>query len=132
MLRFIIVFSMIFNLNQLHASCKDPVQVIEEGQKANCDGFLFSDEAEKTAAQARDDAEYYKDLSELLRQRSEFSNEQLGILDERLKTHMELSQNLSEELNRRERQDFWKNTLFFGLGILTTGLAIYAASEVQK
>lgn len=111
--------------------CKDPVQVIRSGEKANCDGFLFSDEAEKQAAKARDDAKYYKDLSELLHKRSELTNEEIRILDERLNLYMNTSNELAKEVNRKERQDFWQKTIYFSLGVLATGLAVYGASQLK-
>lgn len=130
LINFIVV--VLFSINVLAADCKEAVSLINEGQKAECTGFLFSPEAEKKASQAYDDAKYYKDLSELLHKRNELTNKEIQILDERLKLYQDQSHLLAQEVQKKEKEDFWQKTLYFGLGIVATSIAIYGASELTK
>lgn len=116
----------------LALECKHEVSLLEEGQKAPCTGFLFSPDAEKKASQAVDDVKYYKDLSEMYQKRTDLANKELQVMDERLKLYMNTTTELAQEVNRKERQDFWQRTLYFGLGILVTSIAVYGASQLNK
>lgn len=131
MIKILLVSLLIIPNYSFANSCPEPVQIIQAGQTANCDGFLFSDDAEKKASQAIDDATYYKDLSELLHKRSELSNKQIGILDQRLNLYMTSSNELAKEVVRKRDQDFWQKTIYFSLGVIVTGIAFYGASKLK-
>ena len=130
LINFIVV--VLFSFNTLAADCKESVTLLQEGQKAECTGFLFSPEAEKKASQAYEDAKYYKELSDLLHNRNKLTNEEIIILDQRLKLYQEQSHLLAQEVQRKDREDFWQKTLYFGLGIVATSVAIYGASQLNK
>lgn len=130
-MRVLLVFFLMFNQTVFAADCKDAVKLIKEGEKAECTGFLFSPDAEKKASQAHDDVKYYKDLSELLRKRNQLTNEEIKVLDERLKLYQDQSHLLAEQLNKKEREDFWQKTIYFGMGILATSIAVYGASKLN-
>lgn len=129
MIKYLLIFSLISSTS--FASCPKNVQVIQKGQEANCDGFLFSDEAEKKAAQAIEDSKYYKKLNERLEQRKKLTDKEIEVLDKRLKLYIEQSETLAERLNKRETQNSWERVLWFSLGIVVTGLAVKGASELQ-
>lgn len=121
----------LFSINVSATECKEAVTLINEGQKAECTGFLFSPDAEKKASQAYDDAKHYKELSELLHKRSELTNQEIKILDERLKLYQDQSHLLAQEVQKKEKEDFWQKTLYFGLGVLATGIAVYGAGQLK-
>jgi hypothetical protein len=122
----------LFSINVAATDCKESVTLLNEGQKAECTGFLFSPDAEKKASQAYDDAKYYKDLSDLLHKRNQLTNEEIKILDERLKLYQDQSHLLAQEVQKKEKEDFWQKTLYFGLGIMATSIAIYGAAQLGK
>ncbi len=129
LINFIVV--VLFSFNVLATDCKESVTLLQEGQKAECTGFLFSPEAEKKATQAYEDAKYYKELSDLLHNRNKLTNEEISILDQRLKLYQEQSHLLAQEAQRKDREDFWQKTLYFGLGIVATGIAVYGAGQLK-
>jgi hypothetical protein len=113
-------------------SCDKAVVLLKKGEPAPCEGFLFSPDAEKKASQAVDDAKYYKDLSELLHSRNDLLQKQLAINDERLMLYMKTTEELAQEVVRKQHEDFWQKAAYFGLGIAVTGLSIYAAAQAIK
>jgi hypothetical protein len=129
LINFLVV--VLFSINVIATDCKESVTLINEGQKAECTGFLFSPDAEKKASQAYDDAKYYKELSDLLHKRSQLSNEEIKVMDERLKLYQDQSHLLAQEVQKKEKEDFWQKTLYFGLGILATGIAFYGAGQLK-
>lgn len=113
------------------ADCPDPVQVINKGQVANCDGVLLSPDASKKADEAIQDAKYYKNLSDQLLLRRDATNKEISVLDQRLKLYMDQSQTLASELTGKENEDKWQKIMYFGLGVLATGIAVYGASQLR-
>lgn len=126
------VLIILFSLNCYSDTCKESVILLEKGKPSPCTGFLFSPEAEKKASKAIDDAKYYKELSDLLHTKNDLMFKENRILEERLALYMNTSFKLAEEVNNRENHDFWKKTFYFGLGIATTSLSVYAASQFTK
>lgn len=127
----LLVYFLGFNQTVLATECKESVTLLNEGQKAECTGFLFSPDAEKKASQSYDDAKYYKELSDLLHKRNVLTNEEIKILDERLKLYQDQSFLLAQEVQKKENEDFWQKTIYFGLGVLATGIAIYGAGQLK-
>lgn len=115
-----------------YAGCPDDVQVINKGQVANCDGLLFSPEASKKVDETQQDAEYYKSLSAKLQVRHDYMLKEQEILDRRLKLYVDQSQTLATELVHKENQDKWQKVVYFGLGVLATGIAFEAAKELRN
>jgi hypothetical protein len=129
------ILSLILLFNQVawaDDKCPESVQVIEKGEVANCSGVLLSPDASKKADEAIADSKYYKSLSEKLQLRVDYSIKESDILDKRLKLYVDQSQTLSEQLTKREHQNEWQKYLYFGLGVLATGIAVYGASEIQR
>ncbi len=104
--------------------CEDNVQVVKKGDTINCDGFLFGKNAEKDAEQDRADAKYYKSLSDKLQTKSDLEATENGILEQRLKLYMDSSQSLSKDLAQRDNSSTIHNIIWFGLGVVVTGLAV--------
>ena len=112
------------------AGCPDSIQVITKGQVANCDGLLFSPEASKQVDENKQDLDYYKNLSEKLQIRKGYTDQEINILDQRLKLYVDQSQALAVQVNRNESDDKWQKIMYFGLGVFATGIALYGASKI--
>lgn len=132
MIKFLLIISFLIPEYSLASDCKTKVQVIKRGDIAECDGFLFSPQAEAEARQAVDDAKYYNDLSKLLHDRTDLMNKELATQDQRLKLYMDTNQILADQLVRKEHEDFWQKTVYFGLGVIVTGAAVSLAHQAIK
>jgi len=128
-----LLIAVIFTLSQsVWAKCPEDVQVINKGEIANCDGLLFSPEASKQVDETQEDAKYYKDLSDKLQVRRDYADKEINILDKRLHLYIQQSEILAKEVYRKEREDKWQKFLYFGLGVLATGIAVHGASELNR
>ena len=128
-MRFIILI--IFLFSQLtYAKCPEDIQVIEKGQTANCSGLLFSPEASKKVDETQADAKYYKELSDRLLQRRDLTNKEISILDRRLQLYIDQSYDLAKEIHKKEKEDKWQKLMYFGLGVLATGISVYGAKQL--
>lgn len=105
------------------------VEPIQKGQPAPCDGFYFSDEAEKQAASAREDAETYQKINTELQKKSENQAKENEILERRLKNYIEQSDVLSKNIAQRDNNESLYRMLYFGLGAVVTG---FIAANVSK
>lgn len=94
--------------------CEKDVEYVLEGRKVPCTGYLFSPAKEY-------DVRVKIEKYELTKELSERQNEINKVLEERLKNMREYNQGLSKELRDERSNNFWKNTLYFGLGVLVTG-----------
>jgi hypothetical protein len=107
-----------------YADCSQPVQVIKEGEAAQCSGFLFSPDAEKEAATARDNAEYYTKLADAYQARAKVSQDENQILEQRLKLYMDSTANLSKEVSSRDNNSNLYYLASFSLGVIATALIV--------
>ena len=112
--------------------CPEDIQELNKGQVANCSGLLFSPEASKKADEMAADSKYYKEVNEKLVQRKELTDKEISVLDQRLKLYMNESQVLATELSRRESGSSYQKFLYFGLGVLATGISFYGASKLTS
>lgn len=110
------------------ANCPEDIQVISKGDIANCDGLLFSPEASKKADQAIQDSKYYKGLSDKLEERKTLADKENDILSKRLQLYVDQSQTLATQVT----DDKYQKMIYFGLGVLATGLATYAAVQLTR
>lgn len=110
--------------NPVLAECPNPVQPIKNGEQANCDGFLFSDQAEKDASAYKNNAEYYEELSNAWAVKSKLQTDENQILEQRLKLYMDATSNLSKEVASRDNSESLYRFVYFGLGVLVTGLIV--------
>lgn len=108
--------------NQVFADCPTNVQPIKKGDVATCDGFLFTKDAEKTAASDRDDAIYYKKLSDKLQEKSDLDDQQSKILNNRLKLYINESQSLAKSSAQKDNTETLYRFGYFVVGVLVTGV----------
>lgn len=97
------------------------VEPIEKGKPAPCDGFYFSDEAEKDAADAKRDAEFNQKINDQLVKKSEGQAKENEILERRLNLYIQQSEVLSKDVARRDNTENLYRVLYFGLGAVLTG-----------
>lgn len=131
-MKYVLTFCIFFNSFAFAADCRDAVQLIEEGQKAQCTGFLFSPDAEKQASQDSDDLKYYKEINLKLLERKELVEQDYTIMENRMLMYQDQSIIFAERLTKIENNDKWNNVIWFGLGILATSLAVFGASQLDK
>lgn len=124
----LILSVLMFTSNISFADDCDDVQVVTKGQVVKCDGVLLSPDASKKADEAIDDAKYYKGLSDKLYQREDYTNKEIDTLDQRLKLYVDQSQKEATIV----QADKWEKVLYFGLGVIVTGVAAYATKQVTK
>jgi hypothetical protein len=127
-LSFILVMSL--SIPGYGSDCPQAVTLLNKGNPAPCTGFLFSPEAEKQTALDNMDAKYYKLLSEKLTDKNNLLIKQTDILDKRIDLYINQSNVLSTELAKREKDDDWKKSRWFSLGVVATGIAIVGAAQL--
>lgn len=126
-----ILLALIFTLNQTaFAECPD-VKEVKEGDKIECDGVFLSPDAAKKIDLQQVDLKYYKDLSNRLFERKELVDKEINVLDQRLKLYQDQSALLADKLTEKESTNKWERVVYFGLGVLATGLAVYGAKQLQ-
>lgn len=132
MIKSVLSFILIFNMAiPAFAKCEYPVSYIKEGMPAFCTGWLYTDDANNQAAQDHADVKYYKLINKKLTDRQELQQKQNEILDKRLQLYMNQSHQLSQELQRQKSNSKWENVLWFSLGIVATGIAVYGAGQLK-
>ena len=113
------------------ATCPDDYMVMAKGDVAQCDGVLFSPDATKRADEAQQDIKYYRLMNDRLELRSQFQEKEIAILDKRLALYVQQSDVLAKEVVRKEGEDKWQKIIYFGLGVLATGIAVYGAAQLR-
>lgn len=125
----LMLFALFVGYSMARASeCPKPVQVIKQGQVANCDGFLFSDKAEVEAAEARDDVKYFNKLVPKLEQRVKLEQDRSDILEKRLTLYINQAEALARHKAKSETRVFWERLGFFVAG----SLVMYGAYQVAR
>lgn len=105
------------------ADCK-PVQYLSQGEPAQCGGYLFSPAKE---LQVRGKVEDYDRLTELSKKQDEL----ISVLNQRIDVQTQTNDNLRANLKFEEDKSFWTKALYFGLGVLATGLVVYSVKQVK-
>lgn len=128
MIKFLLVFCIFFN--SIAFACPESVQPLKKGEVANCNGLLYSPEADDQAAKDHLDAKYYKEINLRLEKRKELTDKEIEILDKRLNLYVDQSQTLADQLAKKESTTKWERVLWFGLGVLATGIAVSGAKRL--
>lgn len=97
-----------------YAKCGKAVQFVEAGKPAPCSGFLFSPEKEQ---EVRIKLQVSSTLESLVKKQQE----SIDNLDARIANLQNYNNYLSTELEKQDKFNFWKTTLYFSLGVLVTG-----------
>lgn len=123
-----IILSLILIPSFVFADCPANVQLIKKGDIANCSGFLFSDQAEKLASDAKDDAAFYKELSDKLTVKVQLEQKESDLLQQRLTNYRDEAQSLAKELGGKQTTDGLYRMIYFFAGVAITG---YIAHNVR-
>lgn len=123
MFRIILTIILLFT-SPIYADCPKDVQVIKQGQEANCDGFLFSNAAERQAEEYRSDSLFYKSYSDKLQEKIKLEATEIDILQQRLNLYIQESNTLSNEVAKRDNNESLYRFGYFVLGVITTGLLV--------
>lgn len=107
-------------LTQSAFGCTKPVTHLLEGDKAPCEGYLFSPEQEKEV----------RGKVEIMEQQTHVIQDQDALivnLKQQIDNETKQTQNLNSQLNASS----WDKYIYFGLGVLATSAAIYGASHLK-
>lgn len=125
-MKYLLAFLLSFNAL---ADCPQKVTPIEKGEVAICEGFLFSDQAEKEASKAKRDAEFHKSVNELLTRKADLQAKEINILERRLNLYVQQSDVLAKNLAQRDNTDSLYKMGYFIVGAVITGVI---ASNVNR
>ena len=117
-MKYLIILSLVFSANSF------AVTPIKEGQKSPETGYIFSQSEEK---QVRGINEKRLKLEDLAVKQEELNKVQT----EKIKLQEDQISNLQIEINKTKFTTT-QRVIYFGLGILATGLAISLANKVTK
>lgn len=128
-MKYILILSLLLSFSTSHAQTCPYVQPINKQQSAPCDGFFFSDQAEKDASNAKLDAELHKSVNDVLVKKIDLLNQDNALLERRLNLYIQQSERLSDSLSKKETNEGLYRFLYFSLGVVVTGVI---AANVHK
>lgn len=106
------------------ADCPKKVSPIKRGEVAQCDGFLFTDEAEKEASQARDDVKAYKEIVRLQDINITYLKKENDTANERLQNFIVQTRELSKQVVMHEDKSEWQKFIYFAAGVAATSIIV--------
>lgn len=127
-----ILLATIFLFSQVtFAACENDVELLKKGEVSPCTGLLYSPAADDEANRAFENAEKFKNINDLLVKKNIAMETQNEIVEKRLNLYITESQILAERLTKKENRSEWQKVLYFSLGVLATGIAVYGAKQIQ-
>lgn len=96
-----------------NANCDKPVTSLKEGDKAPCQGYLFTEQKE---LEVRYKIETYDTMSNLVKKQDEMIN----ILTQRIDNNQKQIDVYDQKLQNQASSEFYQKLIYFGLGVLTT------------
>jgi hypothetical protein len=97
------------------AGCSKVVTSLIEGDKAPCQGYLYSLEYDAFVRVKIEERNVYESLFNLEKKHTE-------ITQDRLKLALENEKYLQEQIKLQENTNFWYKTMYFFGGVLATGV----------
>lgn len=110
-----IILSILFVSQVSFAKCEQPVTYLTEGSKTSCTGYLFTPEAEMEARETKLNHDRLEELSKT-------QEKLIDVLTKRVNNHSLQVANLHNEIDNLETKNTWTKIMWFGLGVLATGL----------
>jgi hypothetical protein len=120
-MKLLISLLVILSFSSAMADCDQSVTYLTIGSKTECDGYLFTKDAEATNRQKLDLGESYKQLSDL-------KDQKINILDQRIEVYQKA---YNDSLAQQSNQNLEK-WLYFGLGLVAAYTAIRLGSQVNN
>lgn len=120
LLSFFIIIS--FSIQSLATECSGPVTYLLEGQKTSCNGYLFSPEKEQEVRLMYNAYPVLEDVSKK-------QDELITTLNQRIDIQTNLNNNLTQQIDNKNKMDKWTNALWFVGGIIVTTAIVYATKK---
>lgn len=120
-MKLLISILVILSFSTAIADCNQPVTYLTVGSKTECDGYLFTKDAEATNRQKLDLGESYKQLSDL-------KDKKIDILDQRVALYEKA---FNDSVSQQSNQNLEKYLYFIG-GMLIAYTAIRIGSQVNN
>lgn len=108
------------------------VQFVKKTTPAPFDGYLFAPEAEQKAREGLLERDQYKSLYESSQRIIKLMEGNESLYEQRLENFKVRNDDLSVKLQQATDASFWKNTLYFGLGVLITGAIAIGIAQGSK
>ena len=117
----------------IFVSCTVNAEVVyvEKGKLAPYSGYLFSPEKEKETRLMVKEMGYYKNLSESMDKLLKSDQVLITQQDTRIELYNTQITNLSELAYKNESDSFWRNTLYFTLGAVLTGVIVFGVNKAS-
>lgn len=116
-----LILILIISNNCFADTCDLPVKV-STGDKAPCNGYVFSDNNEQ---KIRTDLAYKNALIDNLTKRNTIQEDMLKIDAQQIQIY-------NDKLNKESVLTVWEKVLYFGLGALVTSAAAYGTMKALK
>lgn len=132
MKKFLVTLLLTFSTIGNNCYAEDSVVLLEKGSTAPFKGYLFPE------AKALDLRKELIELDNLrLIEKSYLNSIELYKKNEtvhnlKVNTLLEQNDKLAEALAKSRERSEWENRIWFGLGILVSGLAVYGAGQLAK
>lgn len=114
------LIGLLFAFNLSLAACKTPVTYLKVNQPSPCTGYLFTPEMELKVRQDLIEYDYLKKQNEINLKKINNLDEQIKIMDQIIHTQDKRIIGLNESRK-------WERSIYFVLGILAAGAAVYVA-----
>lgn len=108
------------------------VQYLSKDQKAPFEGFLFTASKASELKDAVIERDNYKLINLSLEKSLELEKKNSELQNQKVNVVLEQNLNLTKSLNEERSMTNWERVLWFGLGVIGTGLAVYGASKIAK
>lgn len=108
------------------------VVVLKKGDVVPFDGVLFSKEREKQLRLAVEERDYYQKSTLQLKDLGVLNQKEIDVLASRVENYQKQSVILADRVVASENSGFVQNFLYFGLGVLATGLSSYVILKTHK
>lgn len=108
------------------------VQYLSKDQKAPFEGFLFTAPKASELKDAVIERDNYKLINLSLEKSLELEKKNSELQNQKVNVVLEQNLNLTKSLNEERSMSNWERILWFGLGVVGTGMAVYGASKIAK
>jgi hypothetical protein len=108
------------------------VQYLSKDQKAPFEGFLFTAPKASELKDAVIERDNYKLINLSLEKSLELEKKNSELQNQKVNVVLEQNLNLTKSLNEERSMSNWERILWFVLGVVGTGMAVYGASKIAK
>lgn len=113
------------------AFADDPL-FLQKGSPSPSDGYLFSKEKTLSIRQELIEKDNQQPVIDSLNKELDLYKTNSSLKDQQLTITLQQNTNLIKEKQNAIQSESYEKIIYFGLGVLATGLAIYGAKEITK